>query len=47
MKSSLQILQGIPDFETHQLQLQRFQERLDGMTRPQLLQAFNSRDIGA
>jgi hypothetical protein len=46
MDHSLQTLKGISEFASHRKNLENLQERLEGLTRPQLLQAFNSHEIG-
>ncbi|PRP79818.1 oligomeric Golgi complex subunit 7-like [Planoprotostelium fungivorum] len=45
MNDSLQHLRDIPEFKTQLKSVERYQERLEGLARPQLLQAFTSHDI--
>jgi hypothetical protein len=47
MKQSLDILKEIPQFQDNQRQLMLYQDRLEGMTRPHLLAAFNKHETGA
>ena len=46
MKQSLDILKEIPQFQDNQRQLMLYQDRLEGMTRPHLLAAFNKHETG-
>lgn len=46
MEESIRVLSGIPEFENSKKDLSRLQERLEGLARPQLLQAFNAYEIG-
>lgn len=44
MSQSLTILKDIPQFTDSQRQLMLFQDRLEGMARPHLLNAFNTHE---
>jgi hypothetical protein len=45
MNNSLEILKDIPEFKNHQNQLKKFQDRLEGMIRPYILQLFNKHEF--
>lgn len=46
MQLSLQVLKDVKEFSKEQRNLEKLQDRLEGMTRPYLLQAFNQHDVG-
>lgn len=47
MSSSLEILHGIPEFNTNKKDLEKLQDRLETMVKPHLLTAFQEHQTGA
>eukprot|EP01116_Phalansterium_solitarium_P021414 TRINITY_DN6645_c0_g1_i1.p1 TRINITY_DN6645_c0_g1~~TRINITY_DN6645_c0_g1_i1.p1 ORF type:complete len:861 (-),score=300.25 TRINITY_DN6645_c0_g1_i1:236-2818(-) len=47
LQRSLELLKDVPEFQHRTKNLERWQDQLEGMTRPQLLAAFNQHDTEA